>query len=192
MDEMETMEMRSAEERAPLGQRDRGEFRFSPQTPLDFPSPLPTTRAVALNPGLGAEAGEEPEAELNPETETGEDAGDDRRAELTRGLTALAEDGWTAEELTAFSQDGQAVRDIAEGRSLESAALRYMRRARSAGEMGRATFTPGRRAGVPTMRSAGAGETDVGNPIARMSDREFDAFYANAMAKAMTGARVRI
>lgn len=119
----------------------------------------------------------------------------DRREALLHGLKALAEDGWTSEELAAFSRDEGAARDIAGGKSLETAALRYMRRmaaGRTTGNRAAGNRATAGRAGVPTMRAASAGEPDAGNPIARMSDREFDAFYARAMEKAMTGARVTI
>ncbi len=156
----------------------------------------PSPEGKALGTTVEAEPKALPLGEGVERSETGEvppagDAPGDRKAELVRGIEALAADGWTSEELRAFSQDEQAAKDIAEGRSLESTALRYMRRARSAGSEDKAAPAPAKRS-VPTMRSAGAGETDAGDPIARMSDREFDAFYARAMEKAMTGAKVRI
>ncbi|MDO5378765.1 MAG: hypothetical protein Q4G52_10570, partial [Clostridia bacterium] len=59
-------------------------------------------------------------------TAGGEAREQERREALTRGLAALMEDGWTQEELEAFSRDEGAARDIAQGKSLESAALRYL------------------------------------------------------------------
>ena len=107
---------------------------------------------------------------------------DQLMAQVREGIGELFEDGWTAEELAAFSQDPAAQEAIANGHSVARAACAYLR----------AKHTVTRRRGVPTARTIAASAFERENPIEGMTDEQFDAFSRRAQAAMMEGRKVRI
>ena len=107
-------------------------------------------------------------------------------AALREEIGMLFEDGWTAEELGALSQDGQVRADVAEGCGLIRAAARRLRR-----ELDAARQMQARRS-LPVTRSSAAGGMREGNRIEAMSDAQFDAFAREARAAAMMGKKIRM
>ena len=107
-------------------------------------------------------------------------------ASLREGVGMLFEDGWTAEELTALSQDEGVRGDVAAGIDLIRAAARMLRR-----QLEKAMQAP-RRRGVPVTRSSAAGAAMPENRIDAMSDAQFDAFSRQAREAAMMGKKVRM
>lgn len=69
----------------------------------------------AQNDGGGAD-GEAPE----------EAKGDERLEAYRKGILSLAEDGWTTDEIRAFSQDGKVRENLARGMTLRQAAHAYL------------------------------------------------------------------
>ena len=127
---------------------------------------------------------QEPEQteELSPE--------EARKAEINAGINTLVEDGWTAEEILAFSQDAGAQEDIQKnGKTMRQAARAYERRLRSAGN---ADAKSASKRGVPTVKSASGDGPGGRDKIAEMSDKEFDAFYRQAMADSLAGKKRRL
>ena len=122
------------------------------------------------------------------ERHAGEDA---QKQAITQGIQSLYEDGWTVDELRAFSMDASVREDIAAGRSVRQAATAYMRRGISADRQAAPTNTAARR-GVPTLRSQATAPTRDKNAIEAMTDEEFAAFSERAMDEAMSGRRVLI
>lgn len=108
----------------------------------------------------------------------------DRRAALTSELNSLIEDGWTMEELKAFSSDERVKQDVNSGVSVRKAAKAYLQR--------QSAPQTNRRRSVPTAKTAGSGKTPDENAIANMSDEEFDAFQKRVEKAAMEGKRVRL
>ena len=121
------------------------------------------------------------------ERHAGEDA---QKQAITQGIQSLFEDGWTSDELRAFSMDATVREDIAAGRSVRQAATAYLRRGRSAQEQPPAGANP--RRGVPTRRSQATAPTRDRSAIDDMTDAEFAAFSERAMEAAMSGKRVLI
>ena len=103
-------------------------------------------------------------------------------AQVREGIGELFEDGWTAEELAAFSQDPSSQEAIANGHSVARAACAYLR----------AKHATIRRRGVPTARTIAASAYERENPIEGMTDEQFDAFSKRAQAAMMEGRKVRI
>lgn len=144
--------------------------------------------AAAFDAGALTESllSEEP-AEEQAQQEQQESEEDARVKALNDGLTTLFEDGWTKEELLAFSKDAKAREDIQKnGKTLRQAARAYEKRLREgAAEKG------GKR-GVPTVRSASGAGAKGYDRIADMSDREFDEFFAKSMSDAMSGKKIKL
>jgi len=103
-------------------------------------------------------------------------------AQVREGISELFADGWTAEELAAFSQDPAAQEAIAGGHSVARAACAYLR----------AKQAHIRRHGVPTARTIAASSLRQDNPIESMTDEQFDAFSKRAQAAMLEGRKVRI
>lgn len=99
---------------------------------------------------------------------------------VREGVGELFEDGWSAQELTAFSQDPTVHEAIAKGHSVARAACAYLRARLS------------RRYGVPTARTIATAEPAQENPIESMTDEQFDAFSRRAQAAMMSGKQVRL
>ena len=108
-----------------------------------------------------------------------------RNAAIKSGIAALFEDGWTAEELTAFSQDAQVRADIAAGKDVLRAANAYSRR------MQVKTMAQAKR-GVPTVTTAATAGVKDSSRIADMSDKDFEEFSRRATEAAMSGKKVKI
>ena len=106
-------------------------------------------------------------------------------AAIREGIGELFEDGWTAEELTALSQDMGVRADVAQGMDVVRAACKYLR-----AQLTALRQAP-RRRGVPVTRMSGAGEVQD-NRIEAMSDAQFDAFARRAREAAMMGRKVRM
>lgn len=129
-------------------------------------------------------------AEQEPEQQAEEPSAEEaRKAEMSDGLHKLYDVGWTVEELEAFSQDAQAREDIQKnGKTILQAARAYERRLRTADK---AEAKPAKR-GVPTMRTASNSGASGHDQIAEMSDKEFDAFYKQAMSDSLAGKKRRL
>ena len=106
---------------------------------------------------------------------------DERMSDIREGIGELCEDGWSAEELAALSQDAAAREAIAAGKSVARAACAYLRAKGAA-----------KKRGVPTARAIAAGAHEASGAIDRMTDEEFDAFSRKAHASMMSGKKVRI
>lgn len=114
--------------------------------------------------------------------------GEELEASLREGVGMLFEDGWTAEELTALSQDEGVRSDVAAGLDLIRAAAKMLRRQLMEAKAMQAS----RRRGVPVTRSSAAGAAMPENRIDAMSDEQFDAFSRQAREAAMMGKKVRM
>lgn len=110
---------------------------------------------------------------------------DARSGELQADVQSLYNDGWTLEELQALTTDEQVRRQVnSEGMSLRKAAKMYLQR--------QTAQTTTKRRSVPTAKSAGSGAPPDDNPIANMTDAEFDAFQERVERAAMEGKRVKL
>lgn len=109
-----------------------------------------------------------------------------REAEIISTLNSLREDGWTMEELRAFSSDEQTQRDVNSGMSIRKAAKAYLQREAAPKEV-----APSKRRSVPTAKTAGAGNVPEENKIENMTDAEFARFSDRAQEMMMEGKRVR-
>lgn len=109
-----------------------------------------------------------------------------REAEITSGLNSLIDDGWTMEELRAFSNDEQVKQDVNSGMSIRKAAKAYLQREAAPKEA-----APSKRRSVPTAKTAGAGNVPEENKIENMTDAEFARFSDRAQEMMMEGKRVR-
>lgn len=109
-----------------------------------------------------------------------------REAEIISTLNSLREDGWTMEELRAFSSDEQTQQDVNSGMSIRKAAKAYLQREAAPKEN-----TPVKRRSVPTAKTAGAGNVPEENKIENMTDAEFALFSDRAQEMMMEGKRVR-
>ncbi len=130
-----------------------------------------------------AQQEEAKDQESNPQAEA--------RTLAMDALKTLAEDGWTAEELQAFSSDEKAREDVQKnGKTVRQAARAYEKRLREGG--GDKGGDKGAKRGVPTVRSASGAGASGHDRIAEMSDREFDEFFAKSMSDAMSGKKIRL
>ena len=121
---------------------------------------------------------QEEEPELSPE--------EAHKKAITDGLQTLFEDGWTQEELLAFSKDKTVRADIAAGKDVIRAAMAYERRQRTA-----APAKTAAKKSVPTLKSAATSGARDSNRFDEMTDAEFDAFNRKARAAMLEGKRVR-
>jgi hypothetical protein len=126
---------------------------------------------------------DEPPAQEEQEEEEPEQEDEDPGAAIKSGIIALFEDGWTQEELEAFSNDPQARADIKAGKDVIRAAMAYTRRAKAAAK-------PAKK-GVPTFRNAATAGAKETNKIETMSDEEFARFSDRMYEEAMSGKRIR-
>lgn len=105
------------------------------------------------------------------------------------GIKQLMEDGWTAEELRSFASDETVREELASGKSLRAAATAFLRRgAQGAGK----EKTPEKKNGVPTVRRTATASPAVSDPIATMSDEEFEKFSKRVKEEALAGRKVRL
>lgn len=149
-----------------------------------------TVDTGVLTDALLAEDAPEQTEEQADEQQTEEQSPEEaRKAALRDGLDTLFEDGWTAEELEEFSKDAQVREDIQKnGKTVRQAARAYERRLRAAQKT---EDKPAKR-GVPTMKTASNTGASGPNQIADMSDKEFEAFYKQAMADSLAGKKRRL
>lgn len=138
----------------------------------------------AQNDGGGAD-GEAPE----------EAKGDERLEAYRKGILSLAEDGWTTDEIRAFSQDGKVRENLARGMTLRQAAHAYLvagrgEKPKEEPEEKPAEKPAARRRAVPTARQTAMGASDAGNMIENMTDAQFREFSKRAEAAMMAGKKV--
>lgn len=131
----------------------------------------------------------EEQAEGTPGEETQEEPSPEeaRRNAIVSGLTALQEEGWTHDELDAFTKDATVHADIAAGKSVERAAMAYLRRSKTSAQT---TKAPAKK-GVPTVQSATGAARKTGSRISEMSDKEFDELSKRARQAMLDGKEVR-
>ena len=139
----------------------------------------------AQNDGGGAD-GEAPE----------EAKGDERLEAYRKGILSLAEDGWTTDEIRAFSQDGKVRENLSHGMTLRQAAHAYLVAGRGEKPKEEPEEKPeekpaARRRAVPTARQTAMGASDAGNMIANMTDEQFREFSKRAEEAMMAGKKVR-
>lgn len=145
----------------------------------------PQFDAGAAADSLLAEQEQPQQEEQQTEELTPEEA---RKAELSAGLNSLLEDEWTQEEILAFSQDALVREDIQKnGKTVRQAARAYLRRQATVQEEPK----PAKR-GVPVVRNASNSGSAGRDQIAEMSDKEFEAFYKQAMSDSLAGKKRRL
>lgn len=105
---------------------------------------------------------------------------------IRSGISALFEDGWTADELTAFSKDAKARADIKAGKDFMRVANAYLMR------QTRAEKPAGGKRGVGTIKSATTAGVNNGNRIEDMTDKQFEEFSRLAYEAAMSGKKVKM
>ena len=136
---------------------------------------------------MGVTAQELTESMLEEENVRQLEESETLEAQIREGIGALFEDGWTAEELAALSQDEEVRAQIAAGKDVIRAAAIYLRTRLAA-----MAAQPARRRGVPVARVAAAGDPGAGMGIEQMTDAQFDAFSRQARAAAMMGKKVKM
>ena len=109
-----------------------------------------------------------------------------QRNAIQSGITALYEDGWTADELTAFSEDAKARADIKAGKDFMRVANAYLMRQMQAEK------PAGGKRGVGTIKSATTAGVNNGNRIEDMTDKQFEEFSRRAYEAAMSGKKVKM
>lgn len=130
---------------------------------------------------------EQPAAEEQQEQQVEEPAQEnERQNELSAGLNELFEDGWTVEELEKLVLDEQLRADIQAGKNLMRAVNAYTRRQKT-----EAAPAAGAKRAVPTVRTASNSGAAEHNKFEDMSDKEFDAFYKQAMDDSLAGKKRR-
>lgn len=107
---------------------------------------------------------------------------DKNLADMTAAVRGLMEDGWTAEELSAFAADETAQADMADGKTVRQAAKAFMMRQNAPQTV--------KRRGVPTFRAAATSGAKPGNLIDDMSDKDFAKFSDRAYQALMEGKKV--
>ena len=141
----------------------------------------PETKADEAADDGGDEAEEAPEAPKD----------DGRLEAYKKGIMTLAEDGWTTEEIRAFSQDAAVRENLARGMTLRQAAHAYLVGGREEKREEKRDEKPARRRAVPTTRQTAMGAAESGNMIDEMTDEQFRAFSKRAEAAMMAGKKVR-
>ena len=109
-----------------------------------------------------------------------------QRNAIQSGITALYEDGWTEDELTAFSKDAKARADIKAGKDFMRVANAYLMRQMQAEK------PAGGKRGVGTIKSATTAGVNNGNRIEDMTDKQFEEFSRRAYEAAMSGKKVKM
>ncbi len=154
------------------------------------------TSAQELAEGLTQSDGQE-EAQVADETgadgEAPEEAkGDERLEAYRKGILSLAEDGWTTDEIRAFSQNGKVRENLSRGMTLRQAAHAYLVAGRGEKPKEEPEEKPAaRRRAVPLARQTAMGASDAGNMIANMTDEQFREFSKRAEEAMMAGKKVR-
>lgn len=105
-----------------------------------------------------------------------------------QGVQALLDDGWTQEELVAFSTDPTVHADLAAGKTLRAAATGFLRRGAQAAQ----TEAPEKKRGVPTVRRAATKPATEANAIETMSDDEFRKLREKIKEGALSGKKYRL
>ena len=131
---------------------------------------------------------EQPEqpAEEQPAEEEQASPEQAQRNAIQSGISALFEDGWTADELAAFSKDAKARADIKAGKDFMRVANAYLMRQMQAEK------PAGGKRGVGTIKSATTAGVNNGNRIEDMTDKQFEEFSRRAYEAAMSGKKVKM
>lgn len=135
-----------------------------------------------------AQTEEQTDVQDEPE-QTPEEA---RKSEVEKGVNALYAAGWSGEELTAFSEDAQARADIANGKSVEQAAMAYLMRMTRGEGAGEAPKVAKKKSGVPVMRQGATAPVQKSISVEDMDDEAFARFSKRAQDLARGGAKVLI
>lgn len=126
--------------------------------------------------------------EQEPQAQEEQSPEEKQKAALIAGITSLVEDGWTSDELQAFSTDPQSYEDIKSGKTVRQAFRAYLKRQTSAEPKSAAT----KKTSVPTLRQSATSGAKDETLVENMSDEEFAKYSAKAMALAQEGKKVRI
>lgn len=102
--------------------------------------------------------------------------------EYKAGISSLIEDGWTKDELVAFTSDAAVRENLNDGMTIRQAARVYLRSLNEQQHQSRRA--------VPTVRTATASPPPDEDRIASMSDKEFDEFSNRVREAAYAGKRV--
>lgn len=145
----------------------------------------------ALIDSLTSEQVEEPEQEQPAEEQPAQEEEQvspeqAQRNAIQSGITALYEDGWTEDELTAFSKDAKVRTDIKAGKDFMRVANAYLVRQMQAEK------PAGGKRGVGTIKSATTAGVNNGNRIEDMTDKQFEEFSRRAYEAAMSGKKVKM
>lgn len=122
---------------------------------------------------------EEPEAN-EPEQEPELSEEEQQKKVITDGLQELFDDGWSSDELLAFSKDKTVREQIAAGKSFMRVVAAYERRQRSASK-------PATKKSPPTIRTATTTGASEVSEISKMTDAQFDEFSRRAKAALLEG-----
>ena len=122
------------------------------------------------------------------EAEPEEEKGDERLEAYKKGILSLVEDGWTEDELRAFSQDEKVHENLSHGMTLRQAARAYLVAGREEKPMEKPAA---RRRAVPLAKQTAMGAAESGNMIENMTDAQFREFSKRAEAAMMAGKKVR-
>lgn len=136
---------------------------------------------------LTTEPAQEAETQ-EPQVQEEQNPEEAQRSALIAGLNSLVEDGWTSDELKAFSTDPKSYEDIKEGKTVRQAFRAYIKR-QTAAETKPAAV---KKTSVPTLRQSATSGAKDETLVENMSDEEFAKFSAKAMALAQEGKKVRI
>lgn len=99
---------------------------------------------------------------------------------ITDGLQEMFEDGWSQDELLAFSKDKTVREQLAAGKNFMRVVAAYERRQRSATK-------PASKKSPPTIRTAATYGANEASEISKMTDAQFDELSRRAKAALLEG-----
>lgn len=132
---------------------------------------------------------------------------------LSEELTALHNDGWSVEQMQAFSQDERAQRAIAAGATVRQAATAYLMHELKEKTNGKEVMQEAhrmqpdaaqaqqereeergrnRKRGVPALRTATTSSVPQSNAIERLSSSEFAKFSDEIYARLLAGEKIAL
>lgn len=106
---------------------------------------------------------------------------------IAEGIRTLIDDGWTREELQAFTSDAQVVSAVNGGASVRQAAHDFLRRQNAPKPQQQPQTARRGKAAVPTMRAPSVQGADEQDPIAAMDDKQFARFADKAYQAMLAG-----
>ena len=123
---------------------------------------------------------EQQEEQHEEETEHALSPEEAQKKAITDGLQEMFEDGWSQDELLAFSKDKTVREQLAAGKNFMRVVAAYERRQRSAAK-------PAAKKSPPAIRTATtSGATEV-SEISKMTDAQFDELSRRAKAALLEG-----